>query len=165
MTAKSYNNGYCGPAAKAGLGRHGRASGLGDGREGERAGPGRGIAGPGLGPCYVGAVAPYAHAGAGTAAARRAMRCDATPRTRQACDNYYGTASKGIAEDEAAGRAMFEEAADLGHPEAQFQLGRCCELGKGGLAKERCAGTAARQIVRAEQPGLELPQRVRWPAC
>ena len=149
MTAKSYNNGYCGPAAKAGLGRHGRASGLG----------------PGLGPCYVGAVAPYAHAGAGAAAARRAMRCDATPRTRQACDNYYGTASKGIAEDEAAGRAMFEEAADLGHPEAQFQLGQCCELGKGGLAKERCAGTAARQIVRTEQPGLELQQRVRWPAC
>jgi hypothetical protein len=40
----------------------------------------------------------------------------------RACDHYYGDSEKGIEEDETAGRVLYEEAAALGHPEAQSRF-------------------------------------------
>ena len=54
----------------------------------------------------------------------------------EACDRYCGSCARGIPRDEAAGRALFEEAAALGHAEAAYQVGECYQMGRGGLAED-----------------------------
>ena len=86
----------------------------------------------------------------------------------QACDLFYGDHcfteyleitsadlhNNGMGRDEAAGRVLFEQAAALGHAEAEFQVGRCYEEGKGGLKNDLVE--AARWYRRAANGGSAL---------
>jgi TPR repeat protein len=112
-------------------------------------------------PADVGLVQAFAVDRFGSPAAfDAAVRLDVAGRLRaaatylQAGDHFYGDKVKGIAKDQVVGRKLYEEAAALGHADAQQMVGSCHSLGEGGLAKD-LAEAARRYRLAADGGSVE----------